>query len=106
MADAADAVEFLRLVSEADSLNRQEGLEDLKFRFGDQWPAQMISSRELEARPMLTINETDSYCRKVVNSIRQMRPRGKAHPVNNTADVKTAKVMTGIGRQGGLNSKN
>src|SRR6267378_1826189 len=93
-----EAVEFMRLVNEAESFNRSEALEDLKFRFGDQWPAQMLSSRDLEQRPILTINETDSYCRQVVNHIRQQRPRGRAHPVNNTADVKTAKVMTGIGR--------
>jgi hypothetical protein len=93
-----EAVEFMRLVNEADSFNRAEALEDLKFRFGDQWPAQMIGTRQLEEAPILTINETDSYCRQVVNHIRQQRPRGRAHPVNNTADVKTAKVITGIGR--------
>ncbi len=93
-----EAVEFMRLVNEAESFNRAEALEDLKFRFGDQWPAQMISSRTLEDAPIQVINETDSYCRQVVNHIRQQRPRGKAHPVNNTADVKTAKVITGIGR--------
>ncbi len=99
-----DAVEFLRLASEADSFNRQEGIEDLKFRFGDQWPVQMQNSRQLEARPMFTINETDSYCRQVINSIRQQRPRGRCHPVNDTADVKIAEVITGIGRHIEVNS--
>lgn len=99
-----EAVEFLRLCDEADSFNRMEGLEDLKFRFGDQWPVQMQNSRKLEGRPMFTINETDSYCRQVINNIRQQRPRGRCHPVNDTSDIKIAEVMTGIGRHIEVNS--
>ena len=92
------AIGFMREAEEAESVNRVTAIEDLKFRFGQQWPAEMQNSRKIEARPMFTINETDSYCRQVVNSIRQMRPRGRAHPVGNGADVRTAKVITGIGR--------
>jgi Phage P22-like portal protein len=97
---ADEAVEFMRQVSAAESENRVQGLDDLKFRFGEQWPAEMRQSRSIpgQERPMFTINETDSYCRQVINSIRQQRPRGKAHPVNSTADIKIAKVITGIGR--------
>ena len=99
-----DAVNFLRIASEADSFNRQEGLEDLKFSYGDQWPVQLQNSRQLEQRPMLTINEIDGYCRQVVNSIRQQRPRGKCHPVGNGSDVKIAEIITGIGRHIEVNS--
>jgi len=53
---------------------------------------------------MLSINETDSYCRQVINSIRQQRTRGRCHPVNDTADVKIAEVITGIGRHIEVNS--
>lgn len=97
MSSADEAVEFLRLVSEADSANRSDAVRDLKFRFGDQWDVAMVQSRGQD-RPMLTINETDSYCRQVINQIRQQRPRGKAHPVNDTSDVKVADVITGLGR--------
>ena len=100
----SDAVEFLRLCSEADSFNRTEALEDLKFRFGDQWPMQLQNSRRLEQRPMFTINETDTYCRQVVNKIRQQRPRGRCHPVNDTSDIKIAEIITGIGRHIEVNS--
>lgn len=102
--ESDDAVDFLRVASEADSYNRAEALEDLKFRFGDQWPVQLQNSRKLEQRPMFTINETDTYCRQVINQIRQQRPRGKAHAVNNSADVKIAQVITGIGRHIEVNS--
>jgi hypothetical protein len=95
-----DAVEFMRAVAEADSFNRSEGVQDLRFRYGDQWLVQIQQSRNEPAasRPMLVINETDGYCRQVVNHIRQQRPRGKCHPKNNTSTIRTAKVMTGIGR--------
>jgi Phage P22-like portal protein len=95
-----EAVDFMRLVMEADTFNRSEGLQDLRFRFGDQWLVQIQQSRNepSASRPMLVINETDGYCRQAINHIRQQRPRGKCHPKNNTSTVKTAKVMTGIGR--------
>ncbi len=104
MADPQEAVEFLRLVSEADSVNRQEALDDLKFRLGDQWMAEMQNSRQLESRPMLTINETDSYCRQITNQIRQQRPRIKVHPLNHLADDKIAEIITGITRHIEVNS--
>jgi hypothetical protein len=83
VADPAEAVEFLRSVAEAESTNRAEALDDLRFRFGDQWPTTIQNSRTIEERPCLTINETDSYLRKVVNQMRQQRPRIKAHPVDD-----------------------
>lgn len=104
MADPGEAVDFLRLVAEAESTNRQEALEDLKFRLGDQWAAEMQNSRNLESRPMLTINETDSYCRQVTNQIRQQRPRIKVHPLNQLANDRTAEVITGITRHIEVNS--
>lgn len=93
-----EAVDFLRLVADADSFNRAEALDDLKFGAGDQWPVDIQNSRQLEARPCLTINETDSFIRQICNQQRQQRPRGKAHPVNSTSDPKIAEVITGIGR--------
>ena len=95
-----DAKDFLRQVMESEVENRSEALEDLRFRFGEQWPAEMRAARSIpgQQRPMLTINETDSYCRQVVNQRRQQRPRGKAHPLNETTDIKTAKIFTGLGR--------
>ena len=104
MAEPLEAVEFMRLVQTAETTNRQEGLEDLKFRFGEQWPAMIQNSRQLQDRPMLTINETDSYVRKAANQIREQRPRAKAHPVNDQADVKVAEVITGILRHVDENS--
>lgn len=98
-----DAVDFLRLCSEADSQNRSRGLEDLKFANGDQWPGYAIQSRGME-RPQLTINETDAYCRQVENQQRQQRPRINVHATNLLADPKVAKVLKGICRHIEVNS--
>jgi len=98
------AMKFLRLASDADSNNRMEALEDLKFAAGDQWPVEIQNSRNLEARPCLTINKVDSYVRQVTNQQRQQRPRIKVHPVNNEADLKIAKTLEGITRHIEVNS--
>ena len=98
------AMKFLRLASDADSNNRMEALEDLKFAAGDQWPVEIQNSRNLEARPCLTINKIDSYVRQVTNQQRQQRPRIKVHPVNNEADLKIAKTLEGITRHIEVNS--
>jgi hypothetical protein len=98
-----EAVEFLRIANDADSHNRIAGEEALRFRYGDQWPRYAVASRGLD-RPQLTINETNTYIKKVTNAQRQQRPRGKASPVDSYADKKIAKVITGLGRHVEVNS--
>lgn len=104
MDDPKEAVAFLREVSEAESTNRVEGLDDLKFRYGDQWPSEIQNSRTLQERPCLTINETDAFCRQVENQQRQQRPRIKVHAVDDFADPKIAKVISGLIRHIEVNS--
>jgi hypothetical protein len=99
-----EAIDFLKLCNDADTMNRQEGLEDLKFVNGDQWPVELQNSRNLESRPVLTINKLDGYCRQVTNQQRQQRPRIKVHATNNEADVKTAQVIEGMTRHIEVNS--
>lgn len=99
-----DAIQFMRLSAEADSNNRTEALGDVKFAAGDQWPVEIQNSRNLEARPCLTINKIDAYVRQVTNQQRQQRPRIKVHPVNNEGDLKIAQVIEGITRHIEVNS--
>ena len=100
-----EAKDFLKLCNDADTMNRQEALEDLKFvSGGDQWPVDLQNSRNLESRPVLTINKLDGYCRQVTNQQRQQRPRIKVHPTNTQADVKTAEIIEGICRHIEINS--
>jgi uncharacterized coiled-coil protein SlyX len=92
------AMEFLRQVNDVDSNNRAEALDDVRFSAGDQWPVDVQNSRILEARPCLTINKVDAYCRQIVNQIREQRPRIKAHGMNTQSNEKQAQIITGITR--------
>lgn len=100
-----EAKQFLKLCNDAETMNRQQGLEDLKFvSAGEQWPVELQNSRNLESRPILTINKLDGYCRQVTNQQRQQRPRIKVHGMNNQANAKTAQVIEGICRHIEVNS--
>jgi len=99
-----EAKDFLKLCNDADTMNRQEALEDLKFVNGDQWPVELQNSRNLESRPILTINKLDGYCRQVTNQQRQQRPRIKVHGTNSQAQEKTAEVIEGMTRHIEVNS--
>ena len=98
------AKKFLKLANDADTNNRSEALEDLKFAAGDQWPVEIQNSRNLEARPCLTINKLDAYVRQVTNQQRQQRPRIKVHGMNSQSDAKVADILTGICRHIEVNS--
>ncbi len=86
----------LAIAIDAESENRASGLEDRKFRYGDQWEDDARKARRLDKRPALTINMTDTICRRVENNLRQQRPRIKVHPVDSGADVATAEVVEGL----------
>jgi hypothetical protein len=97
-------MKFLRLTTDADQSNRSEALEDLKFAAGDQWPTEIQNSRNLEARPCLTINKIDPYIRQVTNQQRQARPRIKVHGTNTSSNEKLAEILTGVIRHIEVNS--
>ena len=100
-----EAKQFLKLCNDAETMNRQQGLEDLKFvSAGEQWPVELQNSRNLESRPILTINKLDGYCRQVTNQQRQQRPRIRVHGMNTQANKKTAEVIEGICRHIEVNS--
>jgi len=100
----SEAIEFLRQAAEADTTNRAEALDDVKFAAGDQWPVEIQNSRNLEARPCLTINKIDAYVRQICNQQRQQRPRIKCQGMNNETDAKMAEIITGICRHVEVNS--
>ena len=95
-----EARDRLQLAVTAESTNRSLARNDMLFREGDpatHWdsPANTTTS---EDEPELIINLTDALVRRVVNNIKQQRPRGKCHPVGDGADVELAEVINGIGR--------
>lgn len=90
------AIKFMRRVSENDSVNRTNADYWRRFRYGEQWPAEIMNSRTLEQRPCLIVNKTDTYCGQVENQQRQQRPRIKVDPTNGEASKKTADVIKGM----------
>jgi hypothetical protein len=82
---------------DAESENRNTALEDLKFaRLSEQWPEQIRKQREIDGRPILTINKMPAFIRQVVNDSRQNRPQIKVKPVDDKADIDTANVLEGL----------
>ena len=84
------------IAEEAESDNRAEALKDLAFCDGDQWPDDVTSNRK--NRPTPVINHTNTFVRRVANNLRQQRPRIKAHPVGDGADVAQADNINGLVR--------
>jgi len=92
--DAREAFERAR-VAEAD--NRRDALDDIRFaRLGEQWPESVRRDRELEGRPCLTINRLPAFIRQVVNDGRQNKPSITCHPVDDSADPRTAELLNGL----------
>lgn len=92
------------LAVDAESEIRKLALEDLQFRAGEQWPDDVKQTRDLDRRPCLTINRIPQFIRQITNDQRQNRPSIKVNPVDNAADVETAKVYQGIIRHIEYNS--
>lgn len=72
------------------------GHDDLCFLLGEQWPEDIRESRRKEKRPCLTENRLLAYFHQVHNDIRQSRPAINVSPVDDGADVETARVLKGI----------
>lgn len=85
----AHAMEFERDI-------RKQAREDTLFVVGEQWNAVDKSEREFERRPCLTINRMPQAVRQVTNDARQNRPAIRVSPIDNGADVKTAKIRQGL----------
>lgn len=92
-----EARDRLKIADEAYADNRKRAKAAMLFREGDQWDHD-TATVDMEDSIELTINLTDAFVRRVVNNIKQQRPRGKCHPVGDGADVELAEIINGIGR--------
>lgn len=92
----AVARERFELAMEAEAQSRMEELDDLKFMVGDQWPLNVKAERLRDSRPCLTVNQIPQFVRQITNDQRQNRPAVKVNPVDDTADIDTAKVLQGL----------
>lgn len=77
-------------------------IEDTRFVMGDsdngwQWPAEIYRDRaNVNKKPCLTVNVTAQHCNQIINNIRQNRPAAKVLPVDDHADIETAKILGGM----------
>jgi hypothetical protein len=93
-----EARDRLKICLDAESKCRPEAKVAMLFREGEgHWDEPYVTTASAET-PELVINLTDAMARRVVNNIKQQRPRGKSHPVGDGADTEIAEVINGIGR--------
>ncbi len=98
----AEAMKRFDAAMEADRSNRLDGLDDMRFAAGEQWPTEVKESRR--GRPCLTINRMPSFIRQVSNEVRLKPPAIKVLPAED-GDVQTAEVIEGLIRQIEASSK-
>lgn len=81
--------------TKADNDNRSAALADMKFAHepGAQWDIQQ--KRDRGTRPCYEFNKLRVTIKRVVNDMRQNRPSGKVHPVEE-GDIDTADVLEGL----------
>lgn len=77
---------------------RQQMIDDYKFINvkGEQWDSGARKDREAQGRPCLEVNRLKPSVLNITNEQRQNRPQIKVNPVDDNADVDTAKIMQGI----------
>ncbi len=90
----------------AESKNRINMIDDLRFAALDQWPKDV--QQERKNRPMLTLDHIGQSVRKVMGGIRQNMPSIKVDPIDDGADIDTAEVLEDLTRQieQGSNARN
>lgn len=85
------------LACTAESENRQEMIDDMRFSALDQWPEEV--KKERKGRPMLVLDHTGQAIRRVLGDMRLSIPSIKIDPVDSGSDKDTAEVLEGLVRQ-------
>ena len=84
-----------------ESHARRLGEEDLKFYNGDsdnlfQWPDRIANTREIDAKPVLTINKVRQHCLMIENDAKQNKPGISIHPTSDQASYEAAQVLEDV----------
>jgi len=80
--------------SKAEQDNRALALDDINFVDGMQWSDDAEKARE--NRPRLTVNRMPSFIDQIIGDARQNQVSVKVLPIDNDADLVTAKVLEGL----------
>lgn len=78
-------------------------VEDQKFAHGDsdnqyQWPNQLLTTREINQRPTLTVNKTRIHCLQIINDAKQNKPGIVVEPTTDDASYDAAEVFEDVVR--------
>lgn len=100
------ALDVFRSIADDDNeiQIRARALEELRFKEGDQWPADIAEIRRAKRRPIVTINKVKPAVRIICNDQRQNRASIRVFPMDASAHQKTAEIMQGAVRHIEVNS--
>src|ERR1044072_5892706 len=81
---------------DGDRDNIDDAYEDLEFLEGDQWPADAVTLRQTEKRPVQTFNRMPQFVRQITGDMRLARPSIKVVPVDSGSDKEIARIRAGL----------
>lgn len=84
------------MAQKSESMNRKEGLDDLKFLDNKQWDPADVQARTADGRPCLTENRLPTFANQITNDQRQNRPSIVISPMGDKASKKDAKIIRGM----------
>lgn len=82
---------------------RQYFLDDIKFAHADayngyQWPNDIRRNRDVEEKPVLTINKVRQHNLQIINDAKKNKPGIKCYPVGNGATAESAGAIQALFR--------
>lgn len=94
--DVKDAQELFEHAVNGWSEIYRDAKDDLDFYMGNQWPDQERRRRIGLKRPALVVNKLPQFVHQVTNDIRMNTPSIVPMPVDDGADIETAKILKGV----------
>lgn len=95
----SDALKDFQAQYDADADNRKDAEEDNRFCASDQWNDNIRKAREVDMRPVLTIDKTGQFVRQISGDWRKSSPTVEVIPDDDDADPGIAGIFDGIIRQ-------
>lgn len=87
-----------------ESRARQGFLDDIKFANADslngwQWPNEIRRNRDIDERPVLTVNKTHQHCLQIINESRQNPAGIRIVPTGSGSTYESAQILEGVCRR-------
>lgn len=84
---------------QAESENERDAMQDLRFKAGEQWPADVSAQRAVDKRPCLTVNRLPTLVHQITGAMRENRPSIDVSPIGDRGDVEVAHMLKGLIRE-------